>query len=58
MKYIRHYFVHAAITGLLIGAGCMTVFGRNWGIAVVIIMGVWSVKSAIDMVKYSKEVEG
>jgi hypothetical protein len=51
---MKHYFIHAAIQGILVGVACIFVFGPVIGLAVAFIMGVWGVKSARDMVSADK----
>lgn len=48
---MKHYYVHAAIRGILICIALFHIFGIMFGLFISIIMAVWEVKSAIDMSK-------
>ena len=44
---IKHYFIHAAVQGTLVGIGIAMLFGHA-GLPLAVAIAAWGVKSAID----------
>lgn len=51
---VKHYFVFSAIQGALVGAACITIFGYVAGLLLAVVMAVWGVRAAKDMVRDDK----